>query len=72
MFSTVLAQFDIKVRALLSAGVDDDAHAACLSLAYNIGVGAISTSTALRLLKAGDSRAPRQASSSGTRLEARY
>jgi GH24 family phage-related lysozyme (muramidase) len=64
LFSTVVAQFDAKVRALLPAGVDDDAHAACLSLAYNIGVGAFSTSTALRLLKAGD----RQGAAAGLQL----
>ncbi|WP_408906216.1 glycoside hydrolase family protein [Roseomonas marmotae] len=44
----------MRVRELLPAAVDEDAHAACLSLAHHIGTGAFAGSTALRKLKAGD------------------
>ncbi|WP_419900734.1 lysozyme [Roseomonas sp. USHLN139] len=54
LFTEVLAGFSQEVLALLPATVDDDAHAAFLSFAYNVGVPGFAGSTALRRFMAGD------------------
>lgn len=54
LFEVVLADFSRLVLARLPAEADDDAHAAFLSFAYNVGVQAMSGSTALKRFKAGD------------------
>lgn len=46
--------FERKVRALLKVPVTDNQLGALVSFAYNVGVGALASSTLLRLLNAGD------------------
>lgn len=56
LFATVLARFSRDVLALLPPAVDDDAHAAFLSFAYNVGSGkdGLAGSTALKRFRSGD------------------
>lgn len=54
-FKTHLAEFGEAVgRAVASIPTTPEQHAAMTSLAYNIGIGAFSTSTLLKLHKAGN------------------
>jgi len=50
----VVADFAKRVDGLIERPISDNAFAACVSLAYNIGVTAFSRSTALRLINEGD------------------
>jgi len=54
LFAHYAADFMVRVDALLPKGTDDDARAAFLSMAYNVGVPAFAGSTALRLFRTGD------------------
>lgn len=54
LFARDVARFAAGVRGLLRADVSDNQFAALVSFAYNLGVGALRSSTLLRRVNAGD------------------
>jgi len=49
-----LNKFADQIRPMINAGLNDNQFGACVSLAYNIGAHAFSTSSALKHINAGD------------------
>jgi lysozyme len=49
-----LNKFADQIRPMITAGINDNQFGACVSLAYNIGAHAFSTSSALKHINAGD------------------